>query len=99
NNQRKVPEIRERKFLRNKVYNSAVEVGTINVNMLPTGIYYLDVSITEADGSLLAENRRKFFIYNPEIAPKIDTTVIVSELLGISEEELDDEFQKAGYIS
>ncbi len=99
NNQRKVPEVREKKFVRNKVYNSAVEVGTINVNMLPTGIYYLDVSITEADGSLLAENRRKFFIYNPEIAPRVDTTAIVSELLGISEEELDDEFQKAGYIS
>jgi len=99
NNQNKVPDIRERKFVRNKVYNSVVEVGTVNVNMLPTGIYYLDVVISEVDGSILAENRRKFFIYNPSVAPRIDTSSITAELLGIDEKSLDDEFSKAVYIS
>jgi len=94
-----VPDIRERKFVRNKVYNSVVEVGTVNVNMLPTGIYYLDVVISEVDGSILAENRRKFFIYNPSVAPRIDTSSITAELLGIDEKSLDDEFSKAVYIS
>ncbi|CUS98405.1 hypothetical protein JGI22_00361 [Candidatus Kryptobacter tengchongensis] len=99
NNQNKVPEVKEKKFIRNKLYNSVVEVGTVNVNMLPTGIYYLDVVVSELDGSLLAESRRKFFIYNPSVPPKVDTSLIMSELIGIDEKDLDEEFSKAVYIS
>ncbi len=99
NNQNKVPDIRERRFVRNKVYNSVVEVGTINVNTLPTGIYYLDVVVSEIDGMILAENRRKFFVYNPDVAPRVDTSSIMFELSGIDEKSLDDEFSKAVYIS
>lgn len=98
-NQNKVQEVREKNFLRTKLYNSVVEVGTVNVNMLPTGIYYLDIAISELDGSLLAGNRRKFFVYNPTVAPKVDTVMFLAELSGVEEKDLDDEFSKASYIS
>lgn len=99
NYQQKVQEIKEKKFIRDKVYDSAVEVGTVNVYNLPTGIYYLDVAISELDGNLLTVNRRKFFIYNPTITPRVDTTGVFAELAALDEKALDDEFTKAGYIA
>lgn len=99
NYQQKVQEVREKKFIKDKVYDSAVEVGTVNVHNLPTGIYYLDVAVSELDGSLLAVNRRKFFIYNPNIAPRVDTTRVAGELAILDEKALDDEFAKVGYIA
>ncbi len=99
NYQQKVQEVREKRFIRDKVYDSAVEVGTVNVHNLPTGIYYLDVAVSELGGSLLAVNRRKFFIYNPNIAPGVDTTRVSAELAILDEKALDDEFAKAGYIA
>jgi len=99
NYQQKVQEIAEKKFIRNKVYDSAVEVGTVNVHNLPTGIYYLDVAVSEPEGRLLVVSRRKFFIFNPNVAPRVDTTKVSAELAVFDEKALDDEFAKAGYIA
>ncbi len=99
NYQQKIQELGEKKFIRNKVYDSAVEVGTVNVHNLPTGIYYLEVMVSDLDGRLLAVNRRKFFIFNPNIAPRVDTTKVSAELVVFDEKALDDEFAKAGYIA
>jgi GWxTD domain-containing protein len=99
NYQQKIQEIKEKKFVRGKVYDSSVEVGTVNIFNLPTGIYYLDVAVSDIEGRILVENRRKFFIFNPSVAPRVDTSKVVAQVYSLAESELDDEFTKASYIA
>jgi len=68
---------------------------------VPVLYYYfeLDVAVSDIEGRILVENRRKFFIFNPSVAPRVDTSKVVAQVYSLAESELDDEFTKASYIA
>jgi len=47
-----------------------VIVGQFDVSALPSGSYFLRVAILNAQNEALAEQSRKFFVYNPDVARK-----------------------------
>lgn len=79
-----------------RVHESSVEVGTVNVNSLPSGSYMLVFSVTDSATDRGVHTERGFFVYNPQRAGG-DT---VAEELGVmSGEELGEEFAWATYIA
>lgn len=45
-----------------------VLVGSFDISALPSGSYYLRLALLDAENEALAEQARKFFVYNPEVA-------------------------------
>ncbi len=87
-----------------KSIDSRVEVGTINLSKFPTDSYTLVISLLDTVNNLGISSAKRFYIYNPSIK---DTTQIVytrsniyeSEYNILSEEEVDDLFEKSKYIA
>ncbi len=84
--------------------NSRVEVGSINVNKLPTGSYTLSVSLIDSIKNYGISSSKKFFVYNPGVlSPDTitagDANIINNQFYALSEEELDDIFSKSKYIA
>jgi GWxTD domain-containing protein len=83
------------------------ETVSLPVNVLPTGVYYLSLTISfpinEPVDSVTAIER--FYILNPEIPPKLVTnffenaTFEKSEFAAMSEEQINNEFNKAKPIA
>ena len=87
-----------------KSIDSRVEVGMVKVHKLPTDTYTLLVNLIDSIANYGVSSSKRFFVYNPSIAP-IDTTqqtvsAVLSTTFGaMSEEELDDLFAKSKYIA
>jgi len=84
--------------------NSRVEVGSINVNKLPTGSYTLSVSLIDSLQNYGVSSSKKFFVYNPGVLnPDTiaagDAKILNTRFYALSEEELDDIFLKSKYIA
>jgi GWxTD domain-containing protein len=88
-----------------KSINSSVEMGAVNISSLPSGVYYLSFSIVDSVGRTCTSSTKKFFIFNPpvqqqkSVADRVSTASLASELAGMSEEQLDKEFDCAAYIA
>jgi hypothetical protein len=52
-----------------------VLVGTFNVKSLPSGSYFLRIAILDDNNEAVAEQSRKFFVYNPDVERE---TLVVS---------------------
>lgn len=84
--------------------SSRVEVGAFVLSSYPTDTYTLALALIDSMGNQATTTSKKFFVYNPDIVV-VDTfetsmTSSISSLFGaMSEEELDDLFQKSKYIS
>ena len=88
----------------NKSVDSRVEVGKLSVYKYPTDTYTLVVDVVDSIGNYGVSSAKKFFVYNPSVAPSDTSQVTVSPVLSttfgaMSEEELDDLFKKAQYIA
>jgi GWxTD domain-containing protein len=90
--------------LKQRLNNSSVEVGKINVTSYPSGTYLLHLSLVDSSKHEYAAAEKKFFIYKPG---KIDTGGVTatenddfstSEYAVMSEQEVDREYQYARYI-
>ena len=87
-----------------KSIDSRVEVGMVKVHKLPTDTYTLLVNLIDSVANYGVSSSKRFFVYNPSIAP-IDTSqqtvsAVLSTTFGaMSEEELDDLFAKSKYIA
>ena len=87
-----------------KTTDSRVEVGTIPVNKFPTDSYTLTVSLIDSAGNYGVSSSKKFYVLNPSVEvndsiySKI-TNVFATQFGAMSEEELDDLFQKSKYIA
>ena len=97
-------EVITRTRTKNRVNESNVEVGALQINTLRTGAYTLNFSIVDSvDNSNYASSKR-LFIYNPQLPMDSLTTgtegsVLSSEYAAMTEDELDLEFAQLKYIS
>jgi GWxTD domain-containing protein len=88
----------------NKSVDSRVEVGKLNVYKFPTDTYTLVINLIDSVANYGVLSSKKFFVYNPSIAPvdtlQMTTSPVLSTTFGsMSEEELDDLFAKSVYIA
>jgi GWxTD domain-containing protein len=82
---------------------SKVEMGSVVINKYPTDTYTLVLSVVDSSGNFGISTSKKFFIYNPDVLAAKDTTTrgnsssLSSEFGAMSEEELDDIWEKSKY--
>ncbi len=96
------PVSREKKILN----ESSVEIGALKVGEFKTGSYSLHLSVEDHNEKTLTEKTARFFIYNKEKIGGTEEAYIteeqaftMSEFPALSEEQLNDDFNKAQYIS
>ncbi len=84
--------------------DTRVEVGTVMTYKLPTDTYTLVLSLIDSASNYGVSSSKKFFVYNPSVE-YVDTfktqgSNLVVGMFGVmSEEELDDFFEKSRYIA
>ena len=88
----------------NKSVNTRVEVGIVKAYKFPTDTYTLLLNLIDSVANYGVSSSKRFFIYNPSIVPTdtFQTTVspVLSTTFGaMSEEEIDDLFDKSKYIA
>ena len=88
----------------NKSVNTRVEAGIVKAHKLPTDTYTLMLNLIDSVANYGVSSSKRFFIYNPSIMPAdtFQTTVspVLSTTFGaMSEEEIDDLFNKSKYIA
>jgi len=71
-----------------------VLVGTFNIRELPSGSYFLRIAILNEDNESIAEQSRKFFVYNPAVEREsqvlsLEESFETSQYARMTEEELD----------
>ena len=71
-----------------------VVVGTFNVKELPSGSYFLRLAVLNENNESVAEQSRKFFVYNPDIsrevvAVSVEESFERSQYARMTEEEID----------
>ena len=85
--------------------NSRVEVGAVPVNKFSTGSYTLIVALIDSIGNYGVSSSKRFFVYNPSVQAtdslynKSATNILATQFGVMSEEELDDLFDKSKYIA
>ncbi len=87
-----------------RAVNSRVEVGRVMANKLPTDTYTLTLNLVDSITNVGVSSAKRFFVYNPSIA-YVDTfqqnvsPVLSTQFGAMSEEELDDLYNKSVYIA
>ena len=71
-----------------------VLVGTFNIRELPSGSYFLRIAVLNENNESVAEQARKFFVYNPDVEREtqvvsLEETFETSQYARMTEEELD----------
>jgi GWxTD domain-containing protein len=84
--------------------SSRVEVGTVMTYKLPTDTYTLVISLIDSTASYGVSSSKKFFVYNPSVEyvdtfKTVGSNIVVGMFGVMSEEELDDFFEKSRYIA
>jgi GWxTD domain-containing protein len=84
--------------------NTRVEVGSQILTNYPSDTYTLVIALIDSAANTGVSTAKKFFIYNPNVAIvdtfETSTTSVLSSTFGsMSEEELDDLFNKAKYLA
>jgi GWxTD domain-containing protein len=84
--------------------NSRVEVGSHILSAYPTDSYTFVVALIDSSNNKGISTAKKFFVYNPDIIVQdtfeVASTSVLSSAFGpMSEEELDDLFDKSRYIA
>lgn len=90
--------------VKSKKNESSVEVYSINCSDLPSGSYSIKCTLSDsANSNINATSTKKFYVYNPQIAPtKVTadiTTMITNEYGSMTEDEIDREFETVKYIA
>jgi len=78
------------------------QTGGIKVDSFPSGTYNLAFQIISADGKILGETSKKFYIFNTtkQIYSTTDEKdFLKSEFVSMNEKDMDDEFSKLVYIT
>ncbi len=80
-----------------------VLVGTFRLDALPSGSYFLRLALLDQNNESMAEQARKFFVFNPQVerAPVVTLEVSfeTSPYATMSEEEVDKGFSHADLIA
>jgi GWxTD domain-containing protein len=87
-----------------RAVNSRVEVGRVMANKLPTDTYTLTLNLVDSVTNVGVSSAKRFFVYNPSVV-NVDTfqqhvsPVLSTQFGAMSEEELDDLYNKSRYIA
>lgn len=80
-----------------------VLVGSFDVRDLPSGSYYLWVSILNQDNEAVAERSRRFFVYNPDVQRDLiaagEMTFEQSPFVRLDEQEAEEELGQIQFIA
>lgn len=84
--------------------NTRVEVGSLILSTYPTDTYTLVIALIDSVGNTGVTTAKKFYVYNPDVAVQdtfeVSTTAVLSSTFGsMSEEELEDLFDKSKYLA
>ncbi|OGU29685.1 MAG: hypothetical protein A2057_17500 [Ignavibacteria bacterium GWA2_35_9] len=85
--------------------DSRAEVGSININKFPTDKYTLIITLIDSVNNYGISSSKRFYIYNPSVEVtdslynESATNVLATQFGVMSEEELDDLFEKSKYIA
>lgn len=96
--------VREKNKMISRKNDTRVEVGSFILAQLPTDTYTLAISLIDTVSNVGVTSSKKFFVYNPDVV-ETDSTYnqakpLLSSTFGtMSEEELDDIFEKSKYIA
>jgi GWxTD domain-containing protein len=88
----------------NKSADTRVEVGIVKAYKFPTDTYTLLLNLIDSVANYGVSSSKRFFVYNPSVVPTdtFQTTVspVLSTTFGaMSEEEIDDLFDKSKYVA
>ena len=88
----------------NKSVDTRVEVGIVKAHKLPTDTYTLRLNLIDSVANYGVSSAKRFFVYNPSIVPADTFQQTISPVLSttfgaMSEEEIDDLFDKSKYIA
>jgi GWxTD domain-containing protein len=88
----------------NKSVDTRVEVGIVKAYKLPTDTYTLLLNLIDSVANYGVSSSKRFFVYNPSVVQTdtFQTTVspVLSTTFGaMSEEEIDDLFEKSKYVA
>lgn len=102
NSRGKLIKEKHKNLLRNS--DTRVEVGSHILSAYSTDSYTLVISLIDSAANVGVSTAKKFFVYNPDIVVvdtfEVSSTPVLSSAFGsMSEEELDDLFDKSRYIS
>ena len=80
---------------------TAIEAGVMNVSSMHSGKYILHVLVRDQKGDEVTRVNKPLYIYNPHIkTPEVTASeIIASEMSGLTEDELDAEFEQAQYVA
>ena len=84
--------------------DTRVEVGSQILSSYPTDSYTFVIALIDSIGNTGVSTVKKFFVYNPDIVVmdtfETSTTPVLSSTFGsMSEDELDDLFEKSRYLA
>jgi len=81
--------------------SNVVEVGTVNVSSLESARYIFRATATDASGAVKTRSEKTFYVFNPHIqaAAVTDAAAMEAQLVGLTSEEMADEFRKCQYIA
>lgn len=96
--------VREKNKMIARNNDTRVEVGSFIISQLPTDTYTLAISLIDTANDIGVTSSKKFFVYNPDVVATDSATYqakpVLSSTFGtMSEEELDDIFDKSKYIA
>lgn len=102
-NSRNTPVFSKSKNL-TKIKDSRVEVGTILVNKFPTDTYTMVIALFDSTNNYGVSSSKRFYVLNPAVEMSDSLYGSISDVFAshfgvMSEEELDDLFQKSRYIA
>jgi len=84
--------------------SSIVEAGILNLKKYPTDSYTLILTLIDKESNTASSSSKKFFFINPSVIDSSDNSILASGYIGsefalLSEEEIDDIFDKTRYIA
>jgi GWxTD domain-containing protein len=84
--------------------NTRVEVGSQILSNYPTDSYTFVIALIDSIGNTGVSTSKKFFVYNPDVVVsdtfEVSTTAVLSSTFGsMSEEELEDLYEKSKYLA
>ncbi|WP_337865210.1 GWxTD domain-containing protein [Ignavibacterium sp.] len=96
--------VREKNKMITRKNDTRVEVGSFILSQLPTDTYTLAISLIDTANDIGVTSSKRFFVYNPDIVETDsafrEVKPVLSSTFGtMSEEELDDIFDKSKYIA
>ncbi|GAB5518720.1 MAG: hypothetical protein RhofKO_09710 [Rhodothermales bacterium] len=80
-----------------------VIVGSFNIGALPSGSYFLRIVVLDSNNESVAEQSRKFFVFNPQVqreqAASAEMSFESSPYAALPEERVEQQFEYIDYIA